>query len=163
MTFQTIKNLSIIFGLAIGASTLFLGIFEYMRQGALKRAEYLFSMRKKFQNNERFANLLKLLELNSQELLDIPYFQKVEFIAFFEEVVLLMKSKLIKKEVAHYMFYYFAKRCWKSENFWIKLNRDSFYWSLFKEYIEQMDSFERELFKVQKSKKSSSRVSKLRI
>lgn len=74
-----------------------------------------------------------------------------------------MKSKLIKIEVAHYMFYYFAKRCWQSENFLEKLNRDSFYWSLFREYIEQIDSFERELFKTKKRDKSLSRVEDLKI
>ena len=134
-----------------------------MRQGALKRAEYFSSMRNQFKNNERFANLLKLLEVDSHELTDIPYRQKVEFIGFFEEVALLMNSKLIKKDVAHYMFYYFAKRCWKSKNFWIKLNKDSFYWALFKEYIEEMENFERELFKVKKRKKSLFNVSKFRI
>lgn len=74
MTLQTITNLSIIFGVVIDASTLILGIFEYKRQWDLKMAEYLFSMRNKFQKNERFVTLLKMLEINSKELLDNTLF-----------------------------------------------------------------------------------------
>jgi hypothetical protein len=40
------------------------------------------------------------------------------FLGFFEEVALMMNSGLIRKEVAHYMFGYYAIHCWDSKNFW---------------------------------------------
>lgn len=54
--------------------------------------------------------------------------------------------------VSHYMFGYYALRCWESQHFWADVNRDSSYWALFRDFVEQMkqaeDSFkyERERF-----------------
>jgi hypothetical protein len=50
------------------------------------------------------------------------------------------------------MFGYYALRCWESQHFWADVNRDSSYWALFRDFVEQMkqaeDSFkyERERF-----------------
>jgi len=49
-----------------------------------------------------------------------------------------MNSGLIKPQVAHYMFGYYALLCWESEEFWTGVNRLSDYWSLFADFCEQM-------------------------
>jgi len=69
------------------------------------------------------------------------------FIGFHEEVATSMNSKLIKKEVVHYMFGYYALRCWRSEEYWIDINKDSFYWILFNEFAEQMEIIENKMVK----------------
>lgn len=48
----------------------------------------------------------------------------------------------MKKHVAHYMFSYYAIRCWESENFWQDLNRESYYWALFRDFVFEMKKLE---------------------
>jgi hypothetical protein len=55
---------------------------------------------------------------------------------------LLMNSGLIRKSVAHYMFGYYALRCWESEYFWLDVNRNSPYWAAFRTFVEQMKRIE---------------------
>ena len=49
-----------------------------------------------------------------------------------------MNSGLIKRELAHYMFGYYAVLCWKSDAFWSNVNRLSPYWSLFADFCSEM-------------------------
>jgi len=43
----------------------------------------------------------------------------------------------------HYMFGYYAIRCWESKNFWIDVNKNSIYWSLFIEFTITMKKVEK--------------------
>ena len=51
-----------------------------------------------------------------------------------------MNSGLIKKEVAYYMFGYFAMTCWDNEAFWSDpgIDRGSVYWSVLRNFVNQM-------------------------
>jgi hypothetical protein len=44
---------------------------------------------------------------------------------------------IIRREVAHYMFGYYAIRCWDSDASWHGVNRNSPYWSLFKNFASR--------------------------
>ena len=44
--------------------------------------------------------------------------QQAEYATFFEDLALLCRSKLVKPELAFYMFAFEASRCWKNDNFW---------------------------------------------
>ena len=57
-------------------------------------------------------------------------------------MALVVNSGLIKPEVAHYMFGYHIVRCWKSDAFWAGVNRQSPYWSLFRDFADQMSRIE---------------------
>ena len=59
---------------------------------------------------------------------------------FLEEVALMVNSGLIRKEVAHYMFGYYVLLTDRCENFWDGLDRDSQYWSVFRQLAAQMKS-----------------------
>ncbi|MBD2311481.1 hypothetical protein H6G20_07395 [Desertifilum sp. FACHB-1129] len=121
------------------------GLIEYMRQNAQKRAEYYTSMRERFKENDRFQELFEMLDNDDPELAELPYHKKLDFLGFYEDIALMVNSGLLKKPVAHYMFAYYAIRCWESNNFWDNLNRDSPYWFLFRDFVNQMQKVEKSL------------------
>lgn len=123
------------------------GIIEYGRRGRQVRAEQFIRMRSRLKENATFKEICALLETDDPKLIQIPFADKRDFLGFFEEVALMMNSNLIKKEVAHYMFGYYAIQCWRSDNFWKDVNRESVYWSVFRDFSSQMEKLEKSLEK----------------
>ena len=70
------------------------------------------------------------------------------FLRYFEEIALMVNSGLLRKDVAHYMFGYYAIRCWESDYFWTHLNRQGPYWALFREFAGEMARMEKKPFYV---------------
>ncbi len=54
----------------------------------------------------------------------------------------MKKSGLAKPNVSFYMLGYYAIRCWDSNNFWVSVNKESLYWRVFKEFVEEAKEFE---------------------
>lgn len=73
---------------------------------------------------------------------EIPFSDKRDFLGLFEEVAIMMNSGLIKKEIAHYMFGYYAIRCWEGKNFWHSVNKTSLYWQVFIDFVTEMKDIE---------------------
>jgi hypothetical protein len=137
----------------VGLVALFKGIVEYKQQGTQKRSEYFIEMRKRLKENQSFKTIAELLETDSIELTDIPFKEKRDYLGLFEEVAMMMNSNLIRKEVAHYMFGYYAIRCWESKHFWKDVNRESIYWKLFRNFVIEMKDFENDFeFSIKKYK-----------
>jgi len=143
MLSNDLRNIATIVGVIIALFTFLKGMIEYIRQGSQKRAEHFNTMRKKFKENNIFKNICTLLENDDEKLKDIDFADKRDFLGFFEEIALMMNSKIIKKEVVHYMFGYYAIRCWESKNFWTDVNKNSIYWSLFIEFTITMKKVEK--------------------
>lgn len=142
MYLNQLKDIAIVAGVIITLFTFIKGTLDYSRQGAQKRAEMFVVMRRKFTENNTFIELCALIETDELQLVEIPFKDKRNFLGFFEEIALMTNSNLIRKEVAHYMFGYYAIRCWESKHFWNNINRSSEYWSLFKDFVEQMTKIE---------------------
>lgn len=142
MTLTDWKDLATVVGAIIALITLVKGTYEYIKQGALKRAEQFVAMRKRFKENDSFRELASLIEDDSSGLLQESFKNKRDYLGFFEEIALMVNSGLIKIEVAHYMFGYYAIRCWESKYFWHDVNRDSPYWALFKNFVDKMRKME---------------------
>jgi hypothetical protein len=136
------NNAIAIISIILAISTAFVGLAQYRLQGKQKRAEFFIELRLKLKKNSIFKNICALIETDSPELEDVAFAEKRDFLGFFEEVALMMNSGLIKKEVAHYMFGYYAINCWDSKNFWGDVNRDSPYWSVFRNFVKQMKEIE---------------------
>lgn len=136
------KDISILIGAFITIATFVKAIAEYTRQGAQKRAELFKELRHHFRGNEQFRVIMEMLASNNSQLAELSYRDKADFIGFFEEIAILMNSKLIQKNVAHYMFSYYAIRCWENDYFWKGLNRNAAYWALFKKFVEEMKELE---------------------
>ncbi|MEB3310347.1 MAG: hypothetical protein VKJ02_08940 [Snowella sp.] len=145
MNLDDARNLAIIFGTIVATVTLVKGLFEYMGQNAQKRAECYIEMREKFKENDRFQKMFELLENDDPELANLSYDKKMDFLGFYEDIALMINSNLLKKPIAHYMFAYYAIKCWNSKYFWSDINRDSAYWSLFQDFVSQMKKMEKSL------------------
>ena len=139
---ESAKDIAVIAGAAIALMTLVKGVVEYGRQGAQKRAEHFIEMRKRLKENDSFKEMCALLENDDAKLLEMPFREKRDLLGFFEEVALMMNSRLIRPAVAHYMFGYYAIRCWHSQNFWSDVNRHSYYWTLFADFVKRMEAQE---------------------
>jgi hypothetical protein len=143
-------------GAVIALVTLIQALIEYRQQGRQKRAEHFFELRRRLKENDEFARVAELIDQTyaeedlagraRQELKNLPFKVKRDYLGLFEEIAIAMNSGLIKPEVAHYMFGYYALLCWESEEFWTDVNRLSDYWSLFADFCGQMklqqDNFE---------------------
>jgi hypothetical protein len=122
------------------------GVYEYTKQAAQSRAEHFIQMRDRY---DAFLDICTLLERDGssdharEELCKLSFDRKRDFLGLYEEIALMMQSGLIRKDVAHYMFGYYAIRCWSSEAFWdspgSNLSRDSVYWGLFKTFVGEME------------------------
>jgi hypothetical protein len=142
VTSDDARNVATIVGVAIAALALVKGLYEYSQQGRQKRAEHFIAMRKRFKENAAFIELCDLLEDEDPKLAQMPFKQKRDFLGFFEEVAIMVNSRLLRPEVAHYMFGYYIIDCWRSDSFWQNLDRDSNYVSLFKNFALEMIAIE---------------------
>ncbi|MEH2321425.1 DUF4760 domain-containing protein [Nostoc sp.] len=145
MTLDDWRNIAIIIGTFVALLTLMKGIYEYTRQLAQKRSEQYAEMRKRFRESKVIFQLIGMLETNDSNLAEVSWSDKVELLGFYEDIALMVNSGIIKRNVAFYMFGYYAIRCWESEYFWDDVNRDSRYWSLFRDFVNEMKAIE-ELF-----------------
>jgi len=149
MTLEQAKDVAAITGTVIALVALGKGVMEYAAQGAQKRAEQFFVMRKRLFENTTFQQICLLLreedpEKENPELAGLPFQEKFEFLALFEEVALMMNSGLIREPVAHYMFGYYAIMCWESKHFWQGLTRESDYWKVFAGFAAAMQRREQD-------------------
>jgi hypothetical protein len=141
-------------GVVVAASALVLSFLEYVKQGAQKRAEHFFTMRERFKNNEKFQNICNLLNTNDERLCKTSFQEKLNFLGFFEEVAIAMNSGLIKPDLAHYMFGFYAIKCWENKNFWDgnkdnaenidsnQINQNSKYWVVFNDFAQRLKEIE---------------------
>ena len=145
ITLDDWRNIAIIIGTFVALLTLMKGIYEYTRQLAQKRSEQYAEMRKRFRESKVISKLIGMLETNDSKLAGGSWSEKVELLGFYKDIALMVNSGIIKRNVAFYMFGYYALRCWESEYFWNDVNRDSPYWSLFRNFVNEMKVIE-ELF-----------------
>jgi hypothetical protein len=142
MTLSDLKDIAIISGTIVAILTLIKAVLEYTKQNAQKRAEHYTHLREEFKKDGRFGDIFDKLEDGAPELASLKFEKKQDIIGFYEDIALAVNSGLLKKEVAHYMFAYYALRCWDSENFWKDINRDSHYWTLFRYFVKEMKDVE---------------------
>lgn len=137
-----IKDIALILGGFVAVITFFTGVWQYVRQGHQARATHFIEMRRRFLDTSLFREILNLLATDDPKLKDVPIQDRRNFVGFLEEVALMVNSRLIRKEVAHYMFGYYAILVGKSENLWDGLDRGSTYWSLFRQFEASMKLME---------------------
>lgn len=136
------KDLAIILAGIIALFGFINGLLEYTRQGSQNRAQQFVEMRRRFMENATFREICNLLATDDPRLQDMAYQEKRNFGGFLEELALMVNAGVLRIEVAHYMFGYYAIQCWESENFWSNLDRNSIYWSLFRDFVRQLKECE---------------------
>lgn len=133
-------------GGVVALLTLWKGVAEYRRQGMVRRIEFFLEARSRLKTNEDYARITGMLEHDSEELRREPMGTKIAFVGFFEEIALLVNARVIRPEIAQYMFGYYALKCWDSTNFWILDERPERpldkegepYWAVFRGFVEEM-------------------------
>lgn len=129
---------------AAAAGTLIKSTIEFDRQIKVSRFDKFQEFNKKL-DDPVLSKLRPLVENDDDILLSIPYQEKHEFLAIYEEIALAVNSKIISEKVAFYMFGYYVIRCLESINFWKGDNapdKNSFYWSLFVNFANRMKAIE---------------------
>jgi hypothetical protein len=139
------KDVSTILGVLIALFAFGKGILEYTLKNKLDRFTKFQEIRTRMKGNEEFREILALAEVDDERLKFIDFAIKRDLLGLFEEVALMVSSGILKREVAHYMFGYYAIRLYDSENFWLNVNKNSYYWSVFRRFTEDMRKIEDEV------------------
>ncbi len=142
ITLEQAKDVAAVAGGIFALIALIKGVVEYVHQGAQKRAEHFLAMRERLKGDAKFMQICDLLDEDSPTLRDLPFNDKRDFLGLFEEVALMLNSRIIRPAVAHYMFGYYAIRCGRSKYFWEGVERQSDYWSLFNDFVTRMEQVE---------------------
>ena len=142
MTLDSLKDLSIVGAGVIALTTFFSGVLEYARQNHTKRAEQFVLMRRRFLEDPLFRDILNCLATDDPKLAGFPIQDRRNFIGFLEEVALMVNSRIIRREIAHYMFGYYVLLADKSQNLWANLDRESVYWTVFRNFAALMRKME---------------------
>jgi hypothetical protein len=141
--YELIKLIITIITAIITLIAIIKGYLEYQKSVKQKRVELFIKYRDHLKNDVIFKKILELLETNNNdEIRNLPRFDRYLFLGFYEEIALLVNSRIMKPEIAHYMFAYYAKLCWENDTFWYDISRESFYWRVFREFVEQMIQLE---------------------
>jgi len=132
----------------IAFGTFIKAILEYRLQGRQKRAELFDTFKTRLRTDQQLNRVIPLLESDNLELRDIAQIDKYYFLGFYEQIAVAVNSGLIKKNVAHYFFGYFARCCWESDNFWfineeMFIDKNAYYWATFKKFVDLMNRIEK--------------------
>lgn len=138
MTLDTLKDLSITAGGVFALVTFLSGVVEYSRQNHSKRAEHFLMMRRRFLEDPLFREISTGLATDDRNLSQMPVQDRRNYIGFLEEVALMVNSKIIRPEIANYMFGYYVVLADRSQNLWKDLDRNGVYWTVFRNFAELM-------------------------
>lgn len=140
MDLNTVKDLSIVVAGAVALVGLLSGSVEYFRRGRQERAQHFLDLRRRFLEDESFRRILNLLATDDEALSTLPIQERRNFVGYFEEVALMVDSRLIRLEIAHYMYGYYVLLVADSKNFWGGLDPESEYWSVFRAFAQRLRS-----------------------
>ncbi len=139
MDLTSIKDLSIIVAGAVALIGLLSGSIEYFRRGRQERAQHFVELRRRFLEDESFRRILNLLATDDEALAAIPVQERRNLVGFLEEVAVMVESRLVRLDVAHYMFGYYVCLVGKSAHFWAGLDPESAYWAVFRAFAKRLE------------------------
>lgn len=120
--------------------TLFLGFWKFRQGNLQRRTENFARLRAKFHEIEGLPSLLEKLDLG-QDVTNVSYRVKLNFIGLYEDLFILFENKLIEKNVALYMFGFYAMKCEDSDTFWAELSKEDPYWTAFHQFASEAKAF----------------------
>ena len=139
---ETVKDYALVIGGVAGLTTFLTGVAEYARQANLRRGEAFIAMRRRFLEDPLFREILNLLDGDDPRLANLPAQDRRNFVGFLEEIAIMCESRMIRKEIAHYMFGRYVSLADKSEHLWHGLHKDDRYWTLFRRYASDNRAME---------------------
>jgi hypothetical protein len=139
----TTKDIALVVGGIAALTTFLTGLVEYARQANLRRGEAFIAMRRRFLEDPLFRDILNLLDRDDPRLADLPVQDRRNFVGFLEEVAIMCESKMIRPQIAHYMFGRYVTLADDSQHLWHGLNKQGRYWTLFRRYAVENKAMER--------------------
>jgi hypothetical protein len=151
--FDKVKDITAIVGAGAALLAIWKGYLEFSHHAKLKRAEQFIEMRNRLHGDQTYQKIIGLIHGADPKLRDVTKAEKHRVLATFEDIALMMDSGIIKPDVAYYMFGAGAIGVWRSDDFWNDTDRNDKWWSLFKDFPNEMERidkhfvFERERMK----------------
>ena len=145
MTLNELKDLATIAAGIIAIFSLLKGLAEYSRDARHRRLQTLIHLRIRFTDSTALQTVREAIEDDDPEALSrVKKNLRIDFAALFEEVSLMLNSKLITENVAHSMFGFYAIQANESEAFWKGFNKikNEIYWKPFTDFSDRMKDFE---------------------
>jgi len=128
----TVKDVSLVIGGVATLAGFMTALNEYARQNHARRAEHFAALRRRFLETPSFQAILGYLADDDPKLAEVPIQDRRNFLGFFEEIQLMVDSRLVKPEVAHIMFGRYVRMADQSEHLWTGLKKDDRYWTIFR-------------------------------
>lgn len=138
------KDIAIIAGTVIALIGFLFGALEFVRQHRQARMQAFVEMRRRFLETPRFREILDMIAVDDERLRQVSVQDKRNFLGFLEEIALLVRSGVIRREVAGYMFGHYVMLSRRSQNLWHGLDPESMYWTVFHRFADEMERFEEE-------------------
>jgi hypothetical protein len=101
---------------AVAAGTFLKGVIEYKHQNALRRFEKFVEFEERFKDDD-FLGICVLLETDDDKLRSLSRQEKTKFLGYYEQVAIAYNSRILKRNITHYMFGYYAIQCFESKKF----------------------------------------------
>ncbi|WP_141396411.1 hypothetical protein [Polaromonas sp. AET17H-212] len=111
----------------------------------LKRTEFTLAQHRRLFDDPVLSKVLRLIDGDSSALADPSMWDpKRKYLTFIEELCLLIKAGYIKKNVALYLFGYYAEAAFGGKNFRTGMAWEARYWGLFFGFAEEAREFLRQ-------------------
>jgi hypothetical protein len=108
----------------------------------LRRAEFTLTQHRRLFDDATLHSVLALVDSDDLSLANPQMWDpKRKFLTFFEELCLLINSELVSKDVALYMFGYYALAANEGPNFRTGISWDERYWGLFSAFANDAKKF----------------------
>jgi hypothetical protein len=146
MTLDDLKNWATIFGTVVGVVVASKGIIEYTQQNAIRRLELFQAMRKRFEESPAMQRVRAALEADKEDAVtSLAKNDKVDFLAFYEDLALMVDSRMMRPEIAQYWFGFYVVLANEKQAFWADLNPNLPYWRVVRQFAQKMQSAEKAL------------------
>ena len=108
----------------------------------LKRTEFFLDQHRRLFDDKELYSVLCLIDEDSPELTQRDMWDKKrKFLTFLEEMALLVRSDQINRDVAFYMFGYYAICVRHGKNFAVGINPSEEHWGLFYRFAAEAEEY----------------------
>lgn len=153
MTLEDLKNWATIIGVIVTIFVFFKGILEYSHQNAMRRLELFQSMRKRFEESAPIQRVREALESEKEDsLAALSKKDKVDFLAFYEDLALMVDSGLMRSEIAQYWFSFYILMANDEQGFWADLDANLPYWKVVRQFATDMQRAEEKMARQNQAK-----------
>ena len=111
-------------------------------EAALRRTEFFLAQHRRLFDDKDLSEVIGYLDGDDVELKEKNMWEKNrKFMAFIEEIALLIRSNKIDKNVAYYMFGYYALQARNGDNFNTGISTAPEYWWWFNKFCDDYEEF----------------------